>query len=69
MHLQEGDEDKEVSTYGLEIERDELESTMKVATVYEAVGHEDDQFNGYEEVQNFFWARSCSECKIEMEVV
>ena len=68
MHVQEANEDEEVSTYGLEIENDELESKEKIACVYNAVeDEEDDQFNGYEEARDSFWARGCSECEIEME--
>ena len=68
MHVQEANEDEEVSTYGLEIENDEVESKEKIACVYNAVEDEnDDQFNGYEEARDSFWARGCSECEIEME--
>ena len=63
MHLQEGDEYAKVSTYGLEIENDELESKEKIASLYNAVADEkDDQLNSYEEARNSFWARGCSEC-------
>jgi hypothetical protein len=68
MHLQEGDEDEEVSTYGLEIKSDKLESKEKVAFVYNAsADEEDDQFNSYEKARDSFWARGCNECKIKME--
>ena len=68
MHVQEANEDEEVSTYGLEIENDSLECKEKIATVYNAVAdEEDDQFVGYEEARDSFWARGCSECEIEME--
>ncbi len=70
MQAQETKEDEEVSTCGLEIETEEADSKTKIANCYDAAADEDeDQFSGYEEARESFWARGCSECEIEMEGV
>jgi hypothetical protein len=53
--------------YGLEMEEDKISDDEKIARVYDAVHDEEDEFQGADEAKESFWARSCSECEIQME--
>jgi hypothetical protein len=67
LELQGVNDEDDVSTYGLEIEDDKIDDEKMVAAVYDTTADEDDQFGGYDEARESFWARGCSECEIEME--